>query len=200
MPLEAAGVVWTEGALRDAYSHLRPLSACEKPMVLGGRSRADRRRVVVKLLLDVQELRAHRDLDTGESPHIPRVLGAYWRPALHHAVHDGAALVMEHVDGLDLRDLISALSPVNDTAPLPLRPGANILRQALRGLAFIHAKGYAHRDIKPVSATTKETRREEIHSATSASPDQVVQSTHLLHPPLVKGKHGLGQRWPPAPD
>ncbi|NOZ39751.1 MAG: protein kinase [Planctomycetes bacterium] len=52
-------------------------------------------------------------------------------------------LVMEYIDGVALNDL------VEQHGPLPVADACEIIRQAARGLQFIHRHGMVHRDIKP---------------------------------------------------
>ncbi len=52
-------------------------------------------------------------------------------------------LVMEYIDGVALHDL------VEQHGPLSVPDACEIVRQAARGLQFIHRNGMVHRDIKP---------------------------------------------------
>jgi serine/threonine protein kinase len=52
-------------------------------------------------------------------------------------------LVMEHVDGLNLRELIHAVGP------LSVADAAELCRQAALGLEHAHQQGLVHRDVKP---------------------------------------------------
>ena len=52
-------------------------------------------------------------------------------------------LVMEYIDGVALNDL------VDQHGPLPVADACEIIRQAARGLQFIHRNNMVHRDIKP---------------------------------------------------
>jgi len=63
---------------------------------------------------------------------------------LESGTHNGAVyLVTEFVDGSDAARLADAQG-----GRLPLREGIEIISQALDALAYAHAKGYIHRDIK----------------------------------------------------
>ena len=54
-------------------------------------------------------------------------------------------IVMDYVDGMDLRDL------VRSRGALPWRKAAILIRKAALGLAAAHAGGAVHRDIKPAN-------------------------------------------------
>jgi len=54
-------------------------------------------------------------------------------------------LVMEYVDGPDLRRM------VDKQGPLDYRKAADFIAQAAEGLAHAHAAGFVHRDIKPAN-------------------------------------------------
>ena len=55
----------------------------------------------------------------------------------------GVALVMEHVPGRTLRDLI------RDSGPLPVDRAEQIVREVAAALGAAHALGIVHRDVKP---------------------------------------------------
>lgn len=55
----------------------------------------------------------------------------------------GPYMVMEYLDGADLRSIVSA------QAPLPVEDSVCFVSQALEALAEAHARGIVHRDIKP---------------------------------------------------
>jgi serine/threonine-protein kinase len=65
--------------------------------------------------------------------------------AIYDFIYSGRSyyLVMEYVDGHDLRDIIDFSSP------LPPYVAALIIREVARGLEYTHNKSVIHRDIKP---------------------------------------------------
>ncbi|MGI5274031.1 protein kinase domain-containing protein [Nonomuraea sp. CA-218870] len=77
-----------------------------------------------------------------------RVLGAMRSPhnarLIDYVEHgDGAAIVMELVNGVSLRELLRSEGPTGPEAAL------TVLKGSLRGLAAAHAMGIVHRDYKP---------------------------------------------------
>ena len=56
---------------------------------------------------------------------------------------EGLCLVMEYIEGLSLDDLVS------QHGPLPIAEACEIIRQAARGLQYIHKHEMVHRDMKP---------------------------------------------------
>lgn len=67
--------------------------------------------------------------------------------AVYDAGVQGGApyLVMEFVDGCDLKQIIT------DDAPLTIERSIDIMKKVLRGLACVHQQGIVHRDIKPAN-------------------------------------------------
>lgn len=65
--------------------------------------------------------------------------------AIYDFIYSGRSyyLVMEYVEGHDLRDIIDF------SAPLPPYAAALIIREIARGLEYTHNKSVIHRDIKP---------------------------------------------------
>ncbi|MFO1095945.1 MAG: protein kinase [Planctomycetaceae bacterium] len=77
-----------------------------------------------------------------------RALGLLQHPHIVNAIDAGSChglmyLVTEYVDGEDLSQLVER------RGPLPATEACGLIRQAARGLACLHARGFVHRDIKP---------------------------------------------------
>ncbi len=71
-----------------------------------------------------------------EHPNIVRALDAGQQDGLHY-------LVMELVDGLDLRQIVRRIGPLSVT------DACEVARQAAAGLHYAHQQGLVHRDVKP---------------------------------------------------
>ncbi len=70
-------------------------------------------------------------------------------------------LVMEYIDGVALNDLL------DQHGPLRVADACEIIRQAARGLQFIHRNGMVHRDIKPSNLMLTLVDHEEMTSEAS---------------------------------
>ncbi len=66
---------------------------------------------------------------------------------------DGPYLVLEYLGGGSLRDLL------DDSLPLGPAHVASIGAQAAHGLAYAHARGFVHRDVKPANLLFDDDRR-----------------------------------------
>jgi len=102
-----------------------------------------RRTVAVKLLRDVSASESDRRRFAAEA----RTLAQLSHPALVTVLDAGSAddrpyLVMELIDG-------PSLSAAAGGAPLGLAEAASIGAQVADALAYVHASGIVHRDIKP---------------------------------------------------
>ena len=85
------------------------------------------------------EARAIAALD---HPHIVRAYGFDTEVRYGKDIH---YLVMEYVEGMDLRRMIDA------NGPLDYRKAADYIAQAAEGLTHAYAAGFVHRDIKPAN-------------------------------------------------
>jgi serine/threonine protein kinase len=104
-----------------------------------------RRKVAVKVL---QARRARDGVALQRFEREARAAAALDHPNVVHALDVGTEgdlhfLVMEHVDGSSLKELVVA------EGPLAPRRAAEYLRQAAKGLGHAHAAGLIHRDVKP---------------------------------------------------
>ncbi|MEU4535278.1 serine/threonine-protein kinase [Streptosporangium sp. NPDC023825] len=127
------------------YTEIRELGAGAAGRVVMARHDADGIMVAIKYLSD--ELRSDvgfvarfrheaRVLNTLSSPHSVRLYD-------YVETGDGAAIVMELVDGVALRALLRSEGPTGPEAALL------VLKGSLLGLAAAHSAGVVHRDFKP---------------------------------------------------
>ncbi|MCX6555429.1 MAG: protein kinase [Candidatus Aminicenantes bacterium] len=66
--------------------------------------------------------------------------------------HEGQVFIaMEYMEGLTLKELISADRPRSSEHLLPISQVVDIAAQIAKGLAVAHTKGIIHRDIKPAN-------------------------------------------------
>jgi eukaryotic-like serine/threonine-protein kinase len=106
---------------------------------------AEEREVAVKILRPDYAADSHaiarfereaRATETIDHPNVIRILD-------HGREDDLRFIVMEYVDGRNLKHLI------RERAPLPTDEAVHVARQILAGLGAIHAAGIVHRDVKP---------------------------------------------------
>lgn len=101
---------------------------------------------------------------------------------------DVAYLVMEHLPGVTLRDLI------NETGRMSIEHTITVMHAVLAGLASAHEAGYIHRDVKPENVLIAEDGRIKIGdfglaratSANTATGQQLLGTIAYLAPELMK--------------
>ena len=101
---------------------------------------------------------------------------------------DIAYLVMEHLPGVTLRDLI------NETGRLSIEHTITVMHAVLSGLASAHEAGYIHRDVKPENVLIAEDGRIKIGdfglaratSANTATGQQLLGTIAYLAPELMQ--------------
>ncbi len=89
--------------------------------------------------------RFHREAEAIAKLDHPHIVRAYDFDKDVHYGKELYYLVMEYIDGQDLRRM------VDQQGPLDYRKAADFIAQAADGLAHAHAAGFVHRDIKPAN-------------------------------------------------
>jgi serine/threonine protein kinase len=133
--------------LYGEYVVLEKLGAGGMAHVFKARHRRMKRVVALKVLPGASMsapgavARFQREVEAAAKLNHPNIVTAY-DAGEAHGMH---FLVMEYVDGQDL----SAIS--RQRGPLPLDEAIDYMLQAARGLAYAHAHGVIHRDVKPAN-------------------------------------------------
>jgi serine/threonine protein kinase len=139
------GIAGPNGVVLDQYVLLEQLSSSRTGLVYKARHRLMGRMVAVKFLSP--EAAASESL-TARFQRAIKILSRLEHKNLlcaHEASQQNGMLylVMEYVDGQDLRSM------VKQQGPLPVATAVDYARQAATGLAYAHEQGVFHRNIKP---------------------------------------------------
>ncbi|MFL5578518.1 MAG: serine/threonine-protein kinase, partial [Gemmatimonadaceae bacterium] len=135
------------GELESEYDLLGELGRGGMAVVYRARERATGRDVAVKVVRvgatsDAVEAHARfaREAQTVAQLQHPNIVATY---GLRPLASGGLGIVMQLVPGRTLKEV------VRDGGPLSAGRTADILRQVASALAYAHAKGVVHRDVKP---------------------------------------------------
>ena len=131
-------------ALADRYAVVQELGAGGMATVYLATDLKHHRDVAIKVLrpelsASLGAERFHREIEIAARLHHPHILG------LLDSGDAGGLLyyVMPYVEGVSLRDRLER------SGELPLPEAVRILRDVVDALAYAHAKGVTHRDVKP---------------------------------------------------
>jgi serine/threonine protein kinase len=135
----------TRGLVLGEYVLLEKIGGGGMGVVFKARHRRMERIVALKTL-HAQSMkepesiqRFYREVKTAARLNHPNIVLAH-DAGEHEGIH---YFVMEYVEGRDLATV------VRERGPLPVEEAVDYLIQAARGLAYAHAQGVIHRDIKP---------------------------------------------------
>ena len=146
-PASAPPVTGPDGVVLEQYELLEKLSTSRTGSIFKARHRAMGRLVAIKFLaaetaaaaqMAERFQRAVKILSQLEHPNLVRAYEAGQQGNTRY-------LVMEYLDGQDLRAL------VKQRGPLAVRDAVAYCLQAAKGLAYLHAQGVYHRNIKPAN-------------------------------------------------
>ena len=141
----------TRGFHLGPYRILRPLGQGGMSKVFLAEHELMHRRCAIKILpnkyQEDSELlgRFHLEAEAIAKLDHPHIVRAYDFNKDVRYGKDIHYLVMEYIDGQDLRQM------VEQHGPLDYRQAADFIRQAAEGLAHAHTAGLVHRDVKPAN-------------------------------------------------
>ena len=141
----------TRGFHLGPYRILRPLGQGGMSKVFLAEHEMMHRRCAIKILpnkyQEDSELlgRFHLEAEAIAKLDHPHIVRAYDFNKDVRYGKDIHYLVMEYIDGQDLRQM------VEQHGPLDYRQAADFIRQAAEGLAHAHTAGLVHRDVKPAN-------------------------------------------------
>lgn len=185
----------------SGYRHLRELGSGASGRVVLAVHEQSGRQVAVKYLAPrllanprfVERFRAEARLLAGlTDPHLVRFYDYVESPA-------GAAIVMEFVPGVSLRDLLLRDGALGPEAALV------VLKGSLLGLAAAHQAGVVHRDYKPENVLVPadaESKLADFGIATPAGENAAFAGTpaYLAPEGWMAGPHGVNERVSPTVD
>ncbi|MCW2942755.1 MAG: hypothetical protein JWN00_5740 [Actinomycetia bacterium] len=125
------------------FSELRELGSGAQGRVVLARHDESGRLVAIKYVFNADALDEARLLRAVDDPHVARLYDYVEQPG------EGAALLMEAVDGVSLRVVLDERGALTPEASLV------ILKGSLLGLAAAHARGVVHRDYKPANVVVQ---------------------------------------------
>lgn len=111
----------------------------------------------------------------------------------YFVLDDSYYIVLEHIDGCSLKDLLDRAGRV------PLTLAVYIIRQMAAGLGHAHSKGVVHRDIKPANIMVSKSGQVKItdfglayakEALTITDPGTFVGTPAYLAPEQIKGQKG----------
>jgi serine/threonine-protein kinase len=146
--------------------------------------------------------RFHREAQVGASLDHPNVIRTYDVDFVMDGQAEVHFIVMEYVDGDDLRKLVERNGPFDQCT------AADYVRQSAEGLAHAHEAGLVHRDIKPANLLLDKNRTirlmdlglvtafedEGEHSLTRAHDERVIGTADYLSPEQALDSHTVDPR------
>ncbi|HXA59037.1 MAG TPA: serine/threonine-protein kinase [Streptosporangiaceae bacterium] len=127
----------------SGFTELRELGSGAQGRVVLARHDRSGQLVAIKYVFTATAVDEARLLRAVDDPHVARLYDYVERPG------EGAALLMEAVDGVSLRAVLDEHGALTPEVSLV------ILKGSLLGLAAAHARGVVHRDYKPANVVVQ---------------------------------------------